>query len=250
MYQFFVSRDQVNRDYVTITGQDAHHIVDVVRLRVGDEIRVSSEDGKNYLCRIAELGDAFVQADILSDSATTELPGEIALYQAIPKGDRMETVIEKTVELGVNRIIPVAMKYCVVRLDEKRAEAKRKRWQGIAESAAKQSKRSLVPEIGPVLTFSEALSDAKGYDRILLPYENEEGMEGTRRCLEGLRPNQRIAVLIGPEGGFAPEEIKAAEGMAELLSLGRRILRTDTAAITMLAMLMLTMELQSTRESL
>lgn len=242
MYQFFVTADQVGKEYVTITGSDAHHIRDVVRLREGEEIRVSTGSGESYLCIISEIGAEFVQADILSEAVSTELPAEVILYQALPKGDRMETVIEKAVELGVASIVPVAMKYCVVRLDQKKAEAKVHRWQGIAESAAKQSKRSRVPRVRPVLSFSEALSDAKECDRILLPYENENGMKGTEKVLKTIRPRQRIAVFIGPEGGFAPEELSLSDGIAERLSLGRRILRTDTAAITTLSLIMITLE--------
>ena len=245
MFQFFVKSDQVGKEYVTITGSDAHHIRNVIRLRVGEQIRISMENGESFLCAVSEIGEEFVQADILSEAVSTELPSEVVLYQALPKGDRMETVIEKAVELGVSRVVPVVMKYCVVKLDQKKTEGKIKRWQGIAESAAKQSKRSKVPVIGPVLSFQEALSDAGKCDRILLPYENENGMKGTAEVMGSIRPGQRIAVFIGPEGGFSPEELKMSEGIAERLSLGRRILRTDTAAITTLSLLMILLELGS-----
>ena len=119
MHQFFVEEDQIGREFVTITGSDVNHIKNVLRMKPGEKIRVSGKDGKDYFCAVSELADTFVQADILKEDApSTELSGKIYLFQAIPKGDRMETVIEKAVELGVYEIIPVAMKYCVVRLDE------------------------------------------------------------------------------------------------------------------------------------
>ena len=242
MYQFFVEDEQLNREYVTIRGKDCHHIKDVVRLKCGDTIRVSAKSGKSYLCRIAEMTEEFVQADLLEESAETELPVNITLFQALPKGDRMETVIEKAVELGVVKIVPVRMRYCVVKLDEKKAAAKQKKWQELAESAAKQSKRSRIPEVAPVCSFADAATELKNCDLPLVPYENEEGMEGTKKALDGIRTGQTVGIMIGPEGGFAPEEVEALQKECRLISLGKRILRTDTAAITASALVMLSAE--------
>ena len=159
MYQFFVDDAQIGKEFITITGSDVNHIRNVLRMKPGEKIRVSNQKGQDYLCSISELSDDFVQADILdSEAANTELSAKIYLFQALPKGDRMETVIQKAVELGVHEIIPVSMKYCVVKLDAKKAENKRKRWQAIAESAAKQSKRSLIPVVREVMNFDEAVS--------------------------------------------------------------------------------------------
>lgn len=243
MHQFFVEDEQVGREFITITGSDVNHIRNVLRMKPGEKIRVSSESGRSYFCAVSHLGDNFVQADILdTEAASTELPAKIYLFQALPKGDRMEYVIQKAVELGVYEIIPVAMKYCVVRLDEKKAAAKGKRWQAISESAAKQSKRSRVPKVHPVVPFSEALTLAASCDTCILPYENARGMAPTGEVLDSLRPDTSISVLIGPEGGFAQEEIEAARGKMQLVSLGKRILRTDTAAIAMLSLLMIRLE--------
>ena len=141
MYQFFVDDCQIGKEYVTITGSDVNHIKNVLRMRPGEKIRVSSSS-RDMFCEIAELTDDFVQADILDEEAPdTELPSRIYLFQGLPKGDRMEYIIQKSVELGVYEIIPVAMKYCVVKLDAKKAGNKVKRWQAISESAAKQSKQ-------------------------------------------------------------------------------------------------------------
>ena len=155
----------------------------------------------------------------------------------------METVIEKAVELGVYEIIPVAMKYCVVKLDAKREANRLKRWQKLSETAAKQSKRSLIPNIHPVMGFEEAVRYASAADVRLLPYENAEGMEATRRALASIRPGNSVSVFIGPEGGFAEEEIALAKDTMQIISLGKRILRTDTAGIAVLSMLMLKMEM-------
>lgn len=246
MYQFFVNEEQVGKDFITITGPDVKHMKQVLRMKPGEIVRVSSESGHNYQCRVLELTDAFVQLDILdSDVAGTELASRIFLFQALPKGDRMETVIQKAVELGVYEIIPVAMKYCVVRLDEKRAQTKVKRWQAIAEGAAKQSKRSRIPTVHPVMGFQEAAAYAMACSCRLVPYENERGMQATAEALRSIRAGESISVMIGPEGGFAPEEIEALRADMQVISLGKRILRTDTAAVAVLSMLMLQMELMS-----
>lgn len=244
MYQFFVEDAQVGRDFITITGPDVNHIKNVLRMKPGEVVRVSSQGGHNYLCSILEAADDFVQLDILdSEAAGTELPCRIYLFQALPKGDRMEYVIQKAVELGVYEIIPVAMKYCVVRLDEKKAQAKVRRWQAVAESAAKQSKRSRIPDIHPVMGYQEALKYAAACDRRLVPYENERGMQATADALASIHAGESISVVIGPEGGFAQEEIDAARETMQVISLGKRILRTDTAAAAVMSMLMLHLEM-------
>lgn len=245
MYQFFVTEEQIGREFITITGGDVNHIKNVLRMRPGETIRVSNQKGQDYFCKISEVGENFVQADILeTGAATTELPGKIYLFQGIPKGDRMEHVIEKAVELGVYEIIPVRMRYCVVKLDDKKQQAKLKKWQALAMAAAKQSKRSLVPNIHPVMSYKEAIAYAFQSEACLIPYENENGMEGTKAALKKIRGKESVSILIGPEGGFAPEEIEAVKSRGEVISLGKRILRTDTAAITAMSMVMMEMEMQ------
>lgn len=243
MHQFFVENHQIGKEYVTITGSDVNHIRNVLRMKTGETIRVSNQSGCDFFCTIAEVGEDFVQADILSvDEKGTELPSRIYLFQALPKGDRMETVIEKAVELGVYEIIPVAMKYCVVKLDEKKAAGKVKRWQAIAESAAKQSKRSMIPKIHEVMSYKDAVTYAMECDVRLVPYENELGMQGTKAALATIKPGDSVSVMIGPEGGFAQEEIAAVRDSMQVISLGKRILRTDTAGICTMSMLMMQLE--------
>lgn len=245
MYQFFVDDAQIGREFVTITGADVNHIKNVLRMKAGEKIRISNQQGRDYYCEISEVTDTFVQADILNeDAASTELPSKIYLFQGIPKGDRMETVIEKAVELGVYEIIPVAMKYCVVKLDAKKEAAKVARWQKQAEAAAKQSKRSIIPKIHPVMSYKEAVEYAMQCDVRLVPYENERGMQGTKEALSTIKAGTSVSVMIGPEGGFAEDEIAQVKDSMQVISLGKRILRTDTAGIAVMSMLMLELEME------
>lgn len=245
MYQFFVDDAQIGREFVTITGEDVNHIKNVLRMKAGEKIRISNQQGRDYYCEISEVTDTFVQADILNeDAASTELPSKIYLFQGIPKGDRMETVIEKAVELGVYEIIPVAMKYCVVKLDAKKEAAKVARWQKQAEAAAKQSKRSIIPKIHPVMSYKEAVEYAMQCDVRLVPYENERGMQGTKEALSTIKAGTSVSVMIGPEGGFAEDEIVQVKDSMQVISLGKRILRTDTAGIAVMSMLMLELEME------
>lgn len=239
MYQFFVEDTQVSASAVTIEGSDVNHIKNVLRMKCGEKVRISTQSGKNYYCELTEITENIVQADILEEIAEgTELPNKIYLFQGLPKADKMELVIQKAVELGAYEIIPVAMKNCVVKLDDKKAENKVRRWQEIAKSAAKQSKRSLIPKVRMPLTYKQAVEMAKKLQAVFMPYENERGMAATKEAVERLTLGQSIGVFIGPEGGFSPEEIALAkdENM-QLISLGKRILRTETAGLATLAIL-------------
>lgn len=243
MQQIFVNDGQLNGDIVTITGQDAKHLAKVIRIRVGEVIRISTGSSKSFFCEITSVAQDTVIAKITGEAHETELSQKIYLFQALPKGSRMETIIEKTVELGVFEIIPVEMKYCVVKLDEKKKQSKVKRYQAIAESAAKQSKRSIIPRVHEVMNYKEALEYASSMDLCLLPYENKFGMAPTKEALKRVKDAETISIMIGPEGGFSDEEIEMADGKAELVSLGKRILRTDTAAITTMSAVMLAAEI-------
>ena len=237
MYQFFVEENQLTGDRIAILGSDVNHIKNVLRMKSGEKVRVSIADsGRSFFGIIDTMDDDEVIVTIESeDENGTELANRIYLFQGLPKGDKMEMIIQKAVELGVYEIIPVAMKNCVVKLDDKKAGNKVKRWQAISESAAKQSKRTLIPEITMPLSWKEALKKAEELDVILVPYENERGMEATREVMRSIQPGQSIGIFIGPEGGFTPEEIGVAPG--HRISLGRRILRTETAGLATLSML-------------
>ena len=245
MQQVFVNDEHISGSRVSITGADAVHLCKVVRIRPGERIRISTPEGENYFCEVISADKDLVTAEIREEAPRTELKSRIYLFQAIPKGNRFETVIEKTVELGVYEIIPVAMKYCVVKWEEKKKEARVRRLQAIAESAAKQSKRSVIPKVHDVMSFSEAVKYANEVaDLRLLPYENEDGMRSTREALSEIREGKSISIFIGPEGGFSEEEVSLARESMKVISLGKRILRTDTAAIVAVATVMLAEELK------
>lgn len=240
MYQFFVEPGQINVNdrRVTITGTDVNHIKNVLRMKPGEELAVSNgQDGREYRCAILSFGEESVLCELrFIREEQTELPVRVYLFQGLPKADKMELIVQKAVELGVYRIIPVATKRCVVKLDGKKAEAKVSRWQGIAEAAAKQSKRGILPQVAEVMNFSDAVRMAAGMDVRLIPYELAKGMERTRELLGQIPPGADVAVFIGPEGGFDESEIALAmENGIEPVTLGRRILRTETAGMTVLA---------------
>ncbi len=239
MYHFFVEEEQIEEKLIRITGSDVNHIRNVLRMKPKEELLISSRQGGDYHCAVETVEEDEVCVRILwKESLGRELSCEVILFQGLPKGDKMELVIQKNVELGVTAIVPVAMKRCVVKLDEKKAAAKQKRWQQIAESAAKQSKRGIIPEVKPVMGFSEALAYAKALDRKLLPYECAEGMQRTKQLLASILPGQKVGIFIGPEGGFEEQEVEAAEACGfQVMTLGRRILRTETAGMMLMSVL-------------
>jgi 16S rRNA (uracil1498-N3)-methyltransferase len=245
MYQFFVEPSQIQGKRITITGSDVNHIKNVLRMKAGDEIAVSNGiDGREYRCGITSLSEDEIVCELrFIKEDGVELASEIYLFQGLPKADKMELIVQKAVELGVYEVIPVAVKRCVVKLDAKKAESKIGRWQGIAEAAAKQSKRAVIPQIHSVMNMQEAVRYAKDMDVKIIPYELAEDMEHTKRLIESVQPGQKVAVFIGPEGGFEESEIQEAlDAGIEPVTLGRRILRTETAGFTVLSWLMYHLE--------
>lgn len=245
MHQFFVEPEQIRGREILIQGSDVNHIKNVLRMRVGEELAVSNGlDGREYRCHIAALEEDAIRCElrfIKEDGA--ELPSRIYLLQGLPKADKMELIIQKAVELGAYQIVPVATHRSVVKLDEKKAAAKVSRWQAIAEAAAKQSKRGIIPRVQQVMNWEQALEHMKDVPVKLIPYELAEDMGKTREVLENLQPGQDIAVLIGPEGGFEEKEVAAAVEVGAIpITLGRRILRTETAGMTVLSWLIYRLE--------
>lgn len=243
MYQFFVEPDQINTNdkSVIIIGDDVNHIKNVLRMRPGEEIAVSNGvDGKEYRCGIISLdADRVVCKLRFVKEDGVELPAKVYLFQGLPKADKMEWIVQKAVELGAYEIIPVMTKRSVVKLDERKAASRTKRWQGIAEAAAKQSKRAIIPRVGRVCSFSQAVAMASDMNVRIIPYEMAERMDETRRIIDTVQPGQSIAVFIGPEGGFEETEIQeAVAGGIVPVTLGKRILRTETAGMTVLAWMM------------
>lgn len=245
MYQFFVEPNQIQGNRAVICGTDVNHIKNVLRMKVGEEIALSNGvDGKEYRVGIVAFTEDAVECEVrFVKEDAIELPCKIYLFQGLPKGDKMELIIQKAVELGAFEVIPVAMSRSVVKLDEKKATTKVKRWQAIAEAAAKQSKRGVIPQVQRVMTYKEALAYAKDMEVKLLPYELAEGMAKTKELIGQITKGQDVAIFIGPEGGFATEEVEraSAEGF-EAVTLGKRILRTETAGMTLLSILMYHLE--------
>ena len=247
MYQFFVEPAQINEEAkrVIILGSDVNHIRNVLRMRPGEEISVSNGvDGKEYRCGILELKETEILCELrFIKEEGTELPVRVTLFQGLPKSDKLELIIQKCVELGVTEIVPVATKRAVVKLDPKKAAGKGARWQAIAEAAAKQSKRGIIPVVSPLMTFKEAVKKAADMDVCIIPYELAEDMTKTREILSGISEGNQVAVFIGPEGGFDEKEIEEALVAGIIpITLGKRILRTETAGMTVLSWLVYLLE--------
>lgn len=244
MYRFFITPDQLEGPRIRITGEDVNHIKNVLRMKHGEEIRISDGTGRDYFCRIESIETEQVTAKIVREEQnTTELPSRIVLFQGLPKGDKMEWIIQKTVELGVSEIVPVSCRRCVVKLDPKKEEGKLRRWNTISESAAKQSKRLIIPRVMPVMTLKEAIAYGSSLDIRLIPYENENGMQNSGRLIKDCVPGKSAGILIGPEGGFDGSEVEYARACGwNPISLGKRILRTETAGMMLLSVLMFRLE--------
>ncbi|MCR5603776.1 MAG: 16S rRNA (uracil(1498)-N(3))-methyltransferase [Lachnospiraceae bacterium] len=269
MYQFFTDPGNICGKDIYIEGRDYNHIRNVLRLRIGEEVSVIASDkddgsegtvttvpgvadarsamdstmcgNKEYRCEIADYEDDRVHLKLrFVKEDNVELPNRIYLFQGLPKSDKMELIIQKAVELGAYEIIPVQMARSVVKYDKKKEAAKITRFNGISEAAAKQSKRRIIPEVKPVMSFKEAVEYSKDMDLKLLPYElaDMDSMDKTRNALGSIKPGQDIAVFIGPEGGFdEPEVSLAVDAGFKAITLGRRILRTETAGMTVMSWL-------------
>ncbi len=240
MHHFFVSPDQITEDTVCLEGSSVNHIKNVLRMGVGDRLSAASgQDDRLYLCRITSMDKEKILAAIERvEKKGSELPSKITLFQGLPKSDKMDLIVQKAVELGVWEIVPVTTRRTVVKLDEKKEKARLARWRAIAEGAAKQSGRMTVPMVTESMTWAQALSRAADMDCRLIPYELEKGMGRTKEVLGSIKPGQSLAVFIGPEGGFEEEEVRQAQEAGAIpITLGGRILRTETAGMALLAVL-------------
>ena len=205
MQHFFVTPDQVEDTRIVVEGSDVNHMKNVLRLRLGEEVMVSDGNNLSYLCKVEAYEEDRVILGIQeTKEADTELPSKVYLFQGLPKGDKMELIVQKAVELGVCEVIP---------------------------------------KVHEVLSYREALAYSEQLDRVLLPYELAEGMKETKRVITSILPGQSVGIYIGPEGGFEKEEVdQALEQSAEVITLGKRILRTETAGLAALAVLMFHLE--------
>ncbi len=239
MPRFFIDKNDIHGDALTISGEDAKHIIKVLRMREGENITLCDGDGYDYDAKIISTDKAALDVKILSkEKNNTEPEIEITLFQGLPKSGKMEYIIQKCTELGINKIIPCIMERCVVKLNSKEdIKKKTQRYQSIALAAAKQSERGIVPEVKDALTFDEAIESFDGYDFCFVPYENEDGLT-LRDILKNADGAKSIAFIIGPEGGISDGEIeKIKEKNIPTVTLGRRILRTETASTAVLSMI-------------
>ena len=244
MPKFFISQEQIVGNNLKIKGKDVNHIRNVLRKKINDEITVCNIDNqKDYLCTINELEKEYINCTIVTElEKNVESNVKLTILQGLPKADKMELIIQKSVELGVTEIIPIEMKRCVVKLQEKDKIKKVQRWQKISEVASKQCGRNIIPKIGQVMSLKNICNLIDNYDIVLVAYENEKE-KSIKQILKEIKNNYskeiKIAVLIGPEGGIAPEEIEAlTESGAMTMSLGKRILRTETVALNVASIIM------------
>ena len=244
MPKFFVTTNQIEGKKISIQNEDVNHIKNVLRAKIDDTIEIcDSITSKNYICKIEQIEDKHIDCHIVEEIESHVEPHiQVSIFQGLPKADKMELVIQKSVELGVYDITPVEMKRCVVKLNDKDKIKKIQRWQKISEGAAKQSGRDRIPTIHPVMNIKAVCENIKEYDLVLVAYENEK--ENTlKQELKNIKQDQnkqmKIAIIIGPEGGIDKEEIaKFEEYNAKIITLGNRILRTETVALHMLSVIM------------
>lgn len=242
MYKFFVTTNQIKDNIIDIQGEDVNHIKNVLRLAVNEEVEVCDlESSTNYLCKIIELDNKFVKCKIVNGlQSKSETKTYLHIFQGIPKAEKMETIIQKTTEIGACEITPVSMNRCVVRLDDKGKDKKILRWQKIAEVAAKQSKRDKIPIINCPINIKNIYEKIVDYDIVLVAYENEENYS-IKSALEEIRDKEqlKIAIIIGPEGGIEEKEIELLKSFnAKVITMGKRILRTETAPIVLASVIM------------
>ena len=248
MPKFFVNQENIKDKEIIITSEDVNHIKNVLRKNLNDTLEIcNAQNGENFLCEIVEIKKEQIICNILQCLKNMSEPKTyVHIYQGLPKSDKMELIIQKSVELGVAEITPTNMTRCIVKLDSKDERKKVERWQKISEVAAKQSGRDIIPKINNISNLSEIINECQEYDAIFLAYENEKENKLKNEIIE-LKKKQKekykIAVIIGPEGGLAAEEVeKAKQNGIKIITLGNRILRTETVALNILSILMYELE--------
>ena len=242
MYKFFIKTNQIVEKLITIDNDDVNHIKNVLRLEIGQQIEISNSDtGERFICEILEYGNNSVICEIIEkteDNSETKI--YLHIFQGLPKSDKMETIIQKGTEIGGKEFTPVALNRCIVKLNGKDEAKKIERWRKISEGAAKQSKRSIIPKVNSVIKLDEIIRQIKEYDIMLVAYEEEK--ENTiKQELQKLnkKENLKIGIVIGPEGGIEKDEIDCLkQAGAKIVTLGNRILRTETAPIVMASVIM------------
>ena len=250
MPKFFVKEEQIKENQIIIKGQDVNHIKKVLRAKIGDELQICNrQNGENFLCEIDNLEEEKIICQIKEKiQEQVESNIEVTIFQGLPKADKMEYIIQKSVELGVYDITPVEMKRCVVKLNEKDKSKKIERWQKISEVAAKQCGRDIIPQINNIINIKNICNLIQEYDMVLVAYENEE-KNTLKEQLENIKKQNnskskvKIGIIIGPEGGLEEKDVETLkENGAKVITLGRRILRTETVALNVLSIIMYELE--------
>lgn len=232
MPKYFTEPENIKDGFIEIFSDEAKHILNVMRMEIGDTLTICDGQSNDYLCRICETGKNCLKAKIKETTKSESEPKtKITLYQGLPKSDKMELIIQKCVEIGVCRIVPVITERAVVKIEKGAKEDKKtERWQKIAESAAKQSGRGIIPAVERPMKFKDAIEEAVKNGEAIIPYENEKD-RGLKEFIKNSKA-ENIGIFIGPEGGFDTKEIEfAVENGVMSVTLGKRILRTETAGI-------------------
>ncbi|MBO5143560.1 MAG: 16S rRNA (uracil(1498)-N(3))-methyltransferase [Clostridia bacterium] len=249
MSTFYIKNEQIAGNKIKIIGDDYNHLKNVLRYKTGEKLDVCDENAIRYNTKIIEYTGEEVICEIVAiDKNTTESPINITLYQGLPKADKLELIIQKATEIGVNEVYPVQMERSIVKLDEKNIDKKLDRWNKISAEASKQSGRQKIPQVHRVINLKNIIENISKYDIVLLPYENEKSAtikDTLKVCMERNPKIKDIAVIIGPEGGFSEDEIKKLNDIENVrtVTLGPRILRTETAGLATLSMLVYEFEL-------
>ncbi len=244
MPKFFVDNNQVKDNKIIVIGEDVNHIKNVLRLNENDNIQICNRNtSKNYNCEICNLSEECISCKILNETeSNSESNIFVDIFQGLPKSDKMELIIQKCVELGAFEITPIEMKRCVSKVDEKSKSKKNLRWQKISEVAAKQCGRDIIPKINEIINIKTICNFINDYDIVLVAYENEQ-INTLKEELSKLKNKHsdkiKIGIVIGPEGGIEKEEIEILkQSGAKIVTLGKRILRTETVALTLLSIIM------------
>ena len=247
MPRFFVKNEQIKQEIVYIIGEDVKHIKNVLRKQIGDNLEIcNQETGKTYICEILELKEQEIINNIVEETYEQKDQIKVDIYQGLPKADKMELIIQKGTELGISSFIPVKLSRCIVKLDGKDEVKKQDRWQKISEVAAKQSGRDIVPEVMHLKTLNETINMISEYDLFLVAFEEEKEntLKNELLKLKELKNEYKIACLVGPEGGLTKDEVlKLEENGAKVITLGNRILRTETVAMYIASTVMYELEM-------
>ena len=253
MPKFFIKEEQIKEDKIIIKGQDVNHIKKVLRAKIGEELQIcNSNNGENFLCDIENINSEEILCKIKQKiEEKVESNIEVTIFQGLPKADKMEYIIQKSVELGVYDITPVEMKRCVVKIDEKDKNKKTERWQKISEVASKQCGRDIIPKINNIINVKNICDFIKKYDIVLVAYENEKEntlkkqLKNLKECISlDAKSKVKIGIIIGPEGGLEEKDVEILkENGAQIITLGKRILRTETVALNVLSVIMYELEI-------